>query len=669
MNVYKAHLILHATVTGFDAVRSRMEKPSGVSFIILTMLNSGLMSRYTWGEMLTEFEIPVELLPLFRDEIDSMMENGMLISSNEIIDEKCRVSSVKMTSRGREIFEKKVIAASPENFNGSVVYAPAFGTRKYVPYDDFRLSLNNGNSTDVDAIPDEDSIKYAIQSNKRSFGVNDDEDVYDIRLSNPESKVYSMDVKVNFNEVTGRFDIEDSTGLDLSYLKSSHDAESIVYSLGENIFEKMRNGHSVHVWNDIFDRVLENYRFRLPCEIKLDDSLCFYNPSVCEIESGVPIQSGEYDVVSKTDGGFLGYRFVHTKLGVNGFEGNPSRNVVLEYPIEDQDARSMVADYIGASDISTMDGFNHALSVASRADFSDVCLDVIRRRLLSTNELTQTLVDIKKYRTRRWYSDVSKMLEDVMCERNNLVSDCEAIYYAGFKIDGCVLASNNVTDDVRIIDAMCMIASPRSVLDTMEQNESIARMILNREVPESTKSEFFDIIRNASNNLFALRGFLGMNSLSDYHYNIDGLDPKVRKEISERSKTYSGSISKIRSIIRNAPSSMELEKYEKVFSNISSALDGKKINKDPSDLEFGIKIGIMIDKMLSERVEGSDLSDRITAAYNESLISSNEYETLDSIRRFRNTVAHEFDVPPLSSQKRKGWIQFVKRLEDKLKDD
>ena len=118
MVVMRTSVKLPAIVKGFRASYSRVSKPTGVEYTLLTIIGTESLRYTTWGRAMKMMGIPEDLSEsMFWPALEEMERNGMIAVLGTVGPESL-INLTSFTALGEQAYEKGVIAQSLDEFAG-----------------------------------------------------------------------------------------------------------------------------------------------------------------------------------------------------------------------------------------------------------------------------------------------------------------------------------------------------------------------------------------------------------------------------------------------------------------------------------------------------------------------------------------------------------------------
>ena len=108
---------------------TKVKKPSGISYFLLTLINEGLNKKSKISDLLKEFGVPEELHELFSDELLLLVTHDILTPSimfNQAYFPAYTLEHFKLSEKGKKVFREEAIPLDyNEEIKQSVFYNPA----------------------------------------------------------------------------------------------------------------------------------------------------------------------------------------------------------------------------------------------------------------------------------------------------------------------------------------------------------------------------------------------------------------------------------------------------------------------------------------------------------------------------------------------------------------
>lgn len=677
---------LPAVENKFNAKYSRTEKPTGLQYMLLTMIESASDTGLSWGELTEKFGIPEEIFDKVCKRVLTSMEVSGMIDTGGFFDLDTQVSSMHLTAAGRQSYEKGVIATDIRDFSGSVLYVPSKDQgERYVPEPSagkqgISLSDNSGfDGTRFAGLePDDIRVENSIQSNKSVFGVDDKEaEVFDVVIDDERKMLcFPQKMGVDFDEVTGEFALSQG-GFDDTFVKGSFTSGEIIGKIPESVFESRSKDISFVEWGEKMPG-WQKRSYLLPMQLSLErQKAVFVRPGSCSTQRYPPLageqaEALECDIASiETSGLGHAYRLVNAETGVKGFEGSAECHLVAERSLGKEEVLALAAAQVGMLDPSSEGYAEKALAIAAAASDSALAQDIVERMLENSKDIPAAARFITDhYRKEIWYPQVPSILEKVLAEKKTPAAEAARVLRAsGMKPSGTVLAHSLKTEDpaanAEAADLLLPeVSNAKGVLRELEAADSLAETALRGpgEGREFASKEFRSAA-NASSNLKELKKIFGMKSLSEYSFDMEQMSDEDLKNISKWASTYSKEVQTLKPVLAESPKMKEIEDYADVFEEFKSYRDENLEKASPR--MFGIKLGTMYQELLATitgKTDESNLKALIEEAAAKKLLSEDDVKELNRFREFRNLCAHQTGVPPLQKKDRKRWLDLYNEL-------
>ena len=213
------------------------EKPSGITYLILTIVNEYRDTDFTMGDLMGICGVPVDLYHLFADEVSALIEENILIYDESIEDLKIEDGGIDknnfpnmsirdfvLTPMGSKIFADEVIPSKRKMEQRATIY--------YDPVDDrIRKTLLTPlviESPGVSATyNDEKAIETWIDGNKNQFGIKTDQKILSVHVLDNVQKSISHHANVTLSPLQGICEITFDNKNAQTYFESRFPVEYI----------------------------------------------------------------------------------------------------------------------------------------------------------------------------------------------------------------------------------------------------------------------------------------------------------------------------------------------------------------------------------------------------------------------------------------------------------
>ena len=672
MAVMRTSVKLPAFVKSFRASYSRVSKPTGVEYTLLTIIGTESLRYTTWGRAMEMMGIPEDLSEsMFWPALREMERNGMIMALG-IAGPESLINLTSFTALGEQAYEKGVIAQSPEEFAGRIANRPAELSGRYMRDSDVKLCGPEGfdESRFEDIMPDDDRMEDTIIGSKGHYGIGEEMEVFDVRIEGERTvQCYSKDISVRLNDVSGSMYVE-ASGLDENFLKARFRSEDIIGSLKGGFFESSSKDASFVGWRQELPE-WDSMSFMMPCDVKFNGHrFVFVDGERC-VSSTYPSAEAAIgcDIVTiDRQGVGAEYCLVERDIPVEGMEGSVRRGLVVRRTIGPDRISEIAEALIGRCDISMEDGFNRALALASVCSDTGRAEAIVRARLESSVDLAYDIRVLKDHRKDPWYRGFGDMVEQAMVTRGMDPSEVAGILYSTkVNVNGFILADHyyeSEADPLGTVDELYDVVTMKDdLVRRMGAEDLICGLILSC-TPGTYTSKLLSTASNMAGTLGRLKERFGMRSLSDYSFDIEGhLDES--EDIVKDESTFSRDLAEVSKHIRDAKRLRELGAYGEFFSDACSVFRDMEGKVDPRKCRprtFGIIMGALLEKYLSAYVDGDGLGEKLINARDQGMVSEDDYTQLDAFRRFRNQCAHEVEVGTLDKKDRTRWTRIIENL-------
>lgn len=667
MSNLKVSLLLPAFITDFTASYSHVDKPNGIQFILLTIIGTKSFRESTWKEIFERMRISEDVFDaIFKPMLGRMILLKMITSSGSIEFDDY-IGDLDFTEVGRQAFEKEVITQDQREISGTVAYRPAAFSKKYQKASAVTLVDMGAEPDRLRGMePDPYGIENHVQKEKIMYGVEDSKaDVFDIKLGASQIGRYRLDATVGLDESTGVFYLN-SNDLDPNFIKS--------YLTVDEILTKDSDDYSissmpiyVYLWSeDLPD--WPSISFMIPRDVSVSgDKITIVNNTRCNV-GGAVINNflKQFDLVSiKTSESGFGYRFSISDMSVSGIEGSTRRHIAVRKLLDKTEIDNIIEFTISCMDLTDVENLKTAIDMYEVSGKKESIGGLVHEYLIAAESIPVALGDLFTFQKSSWYRLLPEILEEVLLETTNDERQVEEIVSkSGVKISGTILATRlSVGDpyiDVKNTDRLLpYVIDPISFIRQMHVTDAICDIILDG-AKEEYMSDHFLRAKNASRALRSLKSILGIRSLSEYSIDITNLtdEETVLKEIS----TLIMDMEKLHPIVKEAGRYHELESYESFILEIRDYLTK---NSKSSDRLFAITLCIEVDDILEGLGLEGTLDEKLREGHDKGLISDTEFNTLDELREFRNTCAHELTIPDINKKKKDSWTKAVQEIRPK----
>ncbi len=653
----------------FSASCSRVEKLSGVQYLLLKIIGTRPFRSKSWRDVMEVLRIPEEVYEkIFEKDLEEMASSKVIeISGGTDIDSE--IGSMDFTPVGRQAFDKGVIAQQVENFKGNVAFTPWRSSKKFAKSTSKISDPSKGLSAKfADMSVDLLGMQAHVETEKHLYGVTDKEaEVFDIRFEGScRFGSIPASLKLSLNERTGEFEVL-SNDLDDAFLKNNFESGTLIQSLPDSVFEP-KKGMEVMRWRDS-DPDWDSMTFYIPYDVKLEDKdLAILDGNSCRSERDVTYSTLEGCDMAVIKSSGLGYEycFVRRPTTVTGHDGQEECRVAVRRTIGKEEIDRLVDPLVEGIDVSDANGLDKAIRISEIVKNDGMAQDIARKHLLKI-PVRIAMRNLEKHSKKSWFRKIPDILEEVLNEKSldarGILAEMQGV---GVKLPGHViiqrLKTGSVEDDVVTADLLsAVLKTPESAITELGLNEYISESILAGRTRDY-KSGILASASNAAKLLQKLKDLFGMVSLSDYSFDLESYSTEDHGTISRDISTFGSDIDKLKPVIGRTEGYREISGYKEFFQGVGGFFSERK-----GDRSSGIELGVRLEELLrSMGLEGT-MDEMLKEARNSEKISENDYGQLDSLRQYRNACAHQVEFEPASKKSLKTWTSMIGRMENELK--
>lgn len=653
---------LPAFRTPFTGKSSRTEKPSGIAYILLSIMSSDESRYQTWGDALRPMGIPDDMFGMFAGEVAPMRRNGM-VDADVIPDIDDSVSRTRITPMGLEAFQRGVVAVDTTVIAGNVVYCPARGEgNKYLVPEAAPPTKSPDETAGrfQDIVPDTDSMDDLVVSKRDKFGIRTDEDVFDLEFGVPEMRMYDETLNLDFDGARGCFSVVNSTKLDTRFIKQWYTADQLIPAAWGTVAGKI----TVKSWDAEVPEDWTAVEYILPYAFKLNVGTVLVNPDFCDIDGAMGYDGAGAVVLISSEIGYE-YMFVRREMTVGGIDGSVTMNCVVRRTLDKARIAETVEGILGKQKPGTTEEVGRLARLAFMIG-SERATDLVAEYLTRAINLGVAVRAIgDSFRMETWHSVMPQAIERAMCGRTGkLKQDVESLISINATIDGRELAAAMSGRDAKLedIDLLCKIANSKAaVISTVNAGSMMVASISEGRSGEG-RSAPFQKMYNAGKLLAGMKQTMSVRTLSDYSFDLSEIGSEALKQLKTDAGTYTKDISELEKYLNAVNGFDELRQYGRMFADLATAAPSSAKLEYMQGRAFGIELGVRTEAALEEMGCAGDLKTKIESALEAGLISKDAHSTLESIRLFRNQCAHSMDIPPVDKKTRSAWINAVKSL-------
>lgn len=657
---------------------SEVEKPSGISYILLLMVQSAGNSSFSWQDLMNQFNLPIAMFGVFRDELELMRDKGM-IDFSSVINSKTPVNAVAMTEIGKKAFHQGIITSQNQVRQDTALFLPGEGTRKYhiLTPKKTKWIVDDTDDRFKQIQFDFEQINQYIEREKNLFSIRNSETIFNIRHVSQSYCSYYTLVGLSFNETLGSFTIIGSNKIDERFIKKYISIDELFDNLQSDPFSIPKELEFIEIHNTVD---WEKYVYILPSELTLRNE----NNIITTLQTKIP---GAYVVSSINDGtdfftitsesiGYA-YRIVMTPISITGMEKTVMKPLIVMRMISSDVINSLMFEVAKSQYDGGIIGLSKSLEILHHVADNDGAEKLIKDYLKSTLDV-KGVYEITKIYKKSWNKMIRKWVLDLLSKMNSSdrLALSKSISSTKITIDGkqagYLLKSSDVEDNIKITDALFRNISQSTIhdfIDQMEISDVIADYILKGKRINEPISDLFKNVNYASICLQGLKDNTGASELENYFYSYEAIKPENKQNI----RKYLGDLSsRIKYLNQYIPSKGldDLKDLAVIYSDISSTLDDNINFKSSNGRIFGINMRIWIEDMLSKLLDDSTSLDnmieksfKIYIDKDNRLITHQQRNVLHKIRHYGNSCAHDKIIFPVEEDDRQQWINVADEVE------
>jgi len=665
---------------------SEVEKPSGIAYILLMMVQSAGKNNFSWQDMLDQFGLPTAMFGVFRDELESMKQKGM-VDYSYVMTLRTPVNTVTMTETGKKAFDQGIITSQNKSKLDAVLYFPGEGTRKFQIFTPKKSNfMQEGADERYRQIPfDTKMMDQFIEQEKNLFHIRSSETIFSVNHIRQSYWSYLSSVGLSFNETLGAFSIIGSKAIDERFVKRYVTINELFDNLEADPFaipdELSRVPH--HETND-----WDNFVYELPSDMSLKNEKYVISTLGSEIPGAYVVDKledgSDFVIITSKSIGFA-YRIIQTPISISGMEGSVVRPVLAKRMISADTISSLMFDVAKSQYDGSIISLSNSLQILDRVSNDEGAESLIKDYIKSTLDVKGAHEITRIYKKSKWNKMIRTWVLDLLAgmSHKDRLTLCKAIYFTKISINGqqagFLLRSPDSQENMELADAMFKILSPNTVqpfLDSIDIADEVSRYIMENKTLESPVSEQFKNVNYASISLKGLRDFTGASEISDYFYSYEAIKPENKPAIIKYSKDLSSRLDYLQGYFASEGLD-DLRDLASVYSDISSTLDDDDIDfKSSNGRIFGIHMRIWIEEMLERLLDDQTstleiLIDKANKIYIDpktkvKLIDNKQRLVLDQIRHYGNSCAHDKTVFPREEEEKQHWINIAEEVEQAI---
>lgn len=647
----------------FEAQCSQVKKPTGIQFLLLSLIDVCTTTDMTWEDAMGRMGIPRDMFNILLSEIENLVEQGM--TEPGIIDPSLLIRNTKMTPAGKEAFLKKVIAYETHSITGEILYVPGrnnkYVLRKSAPAACSYDGLDIDSFSNMD--PDLNRAEDVLIEKKKEFMVKLDEQIFDVNFNVQDTEYYSEKIFFEFDYVLGNFRVTSNADRDFTYIRSCMNVNIIMNKIDASLFQIPNSNPKVLQWEQYKDEGT-SHKFVLPCEMDIEGSaFVFANSDICTfLGKHYKTSTVSGMIISYKDGKIIEYQYVQKITGFEGIDGEVNIKCIAYTNVDDNKLRAVVSDVLISIPEKGFDSLKSALELLALIKNEECIVERVERFLRASPDLKTDIGNLVIFQKESWYrNEMSSLVEKILCNKGDINIEMVGEILTGTKtrIQGPSIAkllkTGNSLEDMHIADILFLQSENKiGIIDSLNLSEPMSNFILNGE-NKTFKSKEFNALSNASKNLKEAMAVLNMDS-TGWSVNLSSLKGIEIDRLQSANTALDRSVNELRPIIGNTITFRAFEEKSSMIKTISDSM-----KKDSSRMK-GIELGVRLEMLLSRLVEKMDLRDMIVSAHEKELISKDTYGVLEEFREFRNMCAHETNIKNIDKNKMKQWKLEIESL-------
>ncbi len=665
---------------------SEVEKPSGIAFILLMMVQSAGKNDFSWQDLMDQFGLPTAMFGVFRDELESMKQKGMVDYSHAIT-LRTPVNTVIMTETGKKAFDQGIITSQNKSKLDTALYFPGEGSRKFQIFTPKKSNfMLEGADDRYKQIPfNTRMINQFIEQEKNLFHIRSSETIFSVNHIRQSYYSYYSSVGLSFNETLAAFSIIGSKKIDERFVKKYVTVDELFGNLETDPFAipdelSEISHHETNEWDDFI--------YVLPSDLSLKNEKYI----ISTLDSGIPgayvvdkLEDGsDFVIITSKSIGFA-FRIIQTPISVYGMEGSIIRPVLVKRMISADTISSLMYDVARSQYDNSIISLSNSLQILDRVSNDDGAESLIKEYIRATFDVKGAYEITRLYKKSKWNKMIRTWILDLLAgfSHKNRLALCKAVYSTKISINGqqagFLLRSPDVQENMELTDAIFKILSPNTVhsfLESMEIADDVAQYIVETKTLDSPVSELFKNMNYASISLKGLKDLTRASEISDYFYSYEAIKPENKPAIIKYSKDLTSRLEYLQRYVASEGLD-DLRDLASVYSDISSTLDDDVVDfKSSNGRIFGIHMRIWIEEMLKKLLNNQVstleiLIDKANKIYLDpktkvKLIDNKQRMVLDQIRHYGNSCAHDKTVFPREEEEKQRWINIVEEVEQAI---
>ena len=686
------------TATRFSFTADYLEKKraSGLEYMLLKIIGYGeeAQADLKVSDLMSIFSMSVDLLPFIIGEIKHLEKRNMIKCETDTIKGSTSIKKIKIRPEARQFYDSGFVTDRNGTVDERMIYFPSRSIRF-----ERNRDIEEIRSMRVISHVDPAELTDFVRSHKTYFGLSEIAEVKPAKVKketkNSEGTVivagersfrYSQPIYLYFDIPTGTFMVNaEASGVDMEKLYRDFKGEDLLKAIDKSTFVfNPRNPYEIKSWNSEYPAGLT--QCVLPKDFETREGLFLYGNNLKNVADPVsaklPEEIGCDAVVIETTAIGYKYWFTRRELGIKGFEGTRTGEVIMVQKITTAEIRKCIQAATGNLHMSDND-LNRLNKISRRTREPSLFSDRVAMHIEEgdLDRLKDTLNSINKLDTKIWKPNLERSLEDILCKRVEKGANTQYVFdfydaclKRGYRIEGSKLIEVllkkqkliNVADwafvnDIGRYAVLSQSGLSKSIMKTVANNDKI-----------STRSEFCKTVADAGEAYHELMEQTGIVHPDRYTFKPGCLTSETRADIpryAERLFRDLESLAREYPVISSNEKYIEIMNLRPIYGSISEAIRSKRqlhnrrdFQNEDNPIRFCTLLRTRLETTVARTDEGSleDFLDRTE------LLDAKDKA---SIREFLGTcekvLSNGVDLK-LDKNSRKKWVSSVFLLEENM---
>lgn len=665
-----------------SGVLAKINKPSGMQYMLLRMIKFGseCEGKYTIADLTHLFGMPDDLSDFIITEIDKLQRLEM-ISTRNTVSPRTSLKSITLTELGEDVFERGRVSIESKRLDIPLIFKP--GLQLSICPDE-NLEVVSGKRYQFNK-PDIRKIDGFLRMNRKKYGIEDDDQIYNLDYRLEREHSYVQKVSMEFDEQSGQFVFTSRSYTNVDFIKLNYTGEEIIKGIPDSPFILRPNlKFDVKRWGD--QPSCLSFMSYLPIDFDPYIRILINSPYITKISDDVrsfTVQEGLGCDCIYFESSNVAYKvwFSRAEAGVSGFDGTKNIKLVLTHRLNDHEMDDLIDLITSNIHYERSDDLDFLSELTVLNQDPSIIGRVVKSQLAEPDveNLKKELSRITRFKDLAWWDSISKYVEDVLAvwlQSLNLEEFIECLYAVDrrdihIRGDRILPAILERYGPLEALDIAFLFSMDSATILSDQAKEALINAILDGNALP-IRSPQFKVFNDLTVRLSSLRKSLGLLSIEGYLVDKWIFSDDEVKEFSSSLNSLSTGLSKLDALITPYTSESVdlLRKCVSLLDVYVGALRSRKqfrsradfVNEDNPCLFF-----IRAKEMLSfevGRIMNKDVDEPMLRGFIAAtgvLDATDKTNILDFLDQSDTCLHTKLDMV-LSSDQKKQWMTSVFKL-------